>query len=126
MIVVIDDERTFTQPVDRYARTSDEGLGLLARFFTQWYMAPYGGSQPIEELWLDHDLGNGDDIRPVVDFLISLGDATDYDDGHGSMVSGFISNIYVHSQNPTVDWMIGTLSEYYPNVKRVPLPEMAV
>lgn len=57
-VVVIDDERTFsTVHVDRYIRTSNSALAYLAKFWVD-YELHY--ADPIEVLWLDHDLGEGD------------------------------------------------------------------
>lgn len=56
VVLVIDDLRSFTFPA-RYARTSGEGLAALAV------------SGPLDELWLDHDLGGDDTIMPVIDYL---------------------------------------------------------
>lgn len=48
-----------------YARTSSEGLVLLAHAWTN-YSLSYGEKI---NLYLDHDLGPNDDIMSVVDFL---------------------------------------------------------
>lgn len=55
-VLVIDDEKTFDFPSDwdvTYARTLDEGTTHV--IFGRW-----------EEIWLDHDLGGDDTIRPLV------------------------------------------------------------
>jgi hypothetical protein len=105
-IVVIDDERTFQGNVDIYLRSSDEALLWLAKVAVNQY---YNYGEPVQELWLDHDLGNGDDICIVVDFLMLL----DFQ----------IEKIWVHSQNPTVDWMVQVLRNKY-NVSRSGLPTL--
>lgn len=56
VVVVVDDNRLFPgDPV--YARTSAEALTLLADV------------DSVGQLWLDHDLGETDDIMAVVDYL---------------------------------------------------------
>lgn len=122
MIFVIDDERTFAcTPYEgdfKYARTSKEGLVILCNHWSD-YVLHY--APPIFELWLDHDLGENDTIRPVVDFLYIAGRM---DGGLTPSLKDIIHNIYVHSQNPTTDWIVDFLSPLYSNVKRVPLPRL--
>jgi hypothetical protein len=120
MIVVIDDERTFAENVDHYARTSIEGLGILAKVWSD-YVLHYGNKIT---LYLDHDLGAGDTIRPVVDFLYITGQMGVSTPGLCDL-STIIENIYIHSQNPTTDWIVDVLSPLYKNVRRIPLPELA-
>jgi len=106
-IVVIDDERTFAgNGSEVYLRNPSEALSFLSRKLIDQKMH-YG--EPIRQLWLDHDLGGNDDIRVVVDFLI--------------LVDLEIEQIYVHSQNPTTDWIVRVLQNKY-NVSRVPLPRL--
>lgn len=111
MRVVIDDERTFDNDAFAclmpilYLRTSRDGLAYLAETYVQQQMR-YAPS--ITELWLDHDLGGEGTIRDVVDFLC--------------LVDVAVENIYVHSQNPTVDWIVATLKSQGYNVKREALP----
>jgi hypothetical protein len=60
---VIDDEKTFPFPDDWdviYARTLKTGFAELAN------------ADALDELWLDHDLGGEDTIRPLV---LSLAEA---------------------------------------------------
>ncbi|MGI5149295.1 cyclic-phosphate processing receiver domain-containing protein [Plantactinospora sp. CA-294935] len=59
-IVLIDDLRSFVdgRPAE-VARTSSGGVDLLDRH----------RSHRLDELWLDHDLGNDDTIWPVVEVL---------------------------------------------------------
>lgn len=59
--VVIDDERTHVRG-GRHLRTSADALEYLKRFQNQT-------DATIDELYLDHDLGGDDSIRPVVDEL---------------------------------------------------------
>jgi len=104
-IVVIDDERTFAgNGSEIYFRNSSDGITFLAKKLIDQKMH-YG--EPIQELWLDHDLGEGDDICVVVDFLV--------------LVDLEIERIYVHSQNPTTDWIVKVLQSKY-NTSRIPLP----
>lgn len=110
MIVVIDDERTFSGHVDYYLRNSNDALGFLARNLLE-YLSSYG--EPIDELWLDHDLGGIDDIRIVVDFLLLV------------VKPMWIRHIYVHSQNPTTYWIVTSLKSTGYNVARSPLPELS-
>jgi len=106
--LVIDDERTFTNvglgfvadaPHNvndehvTYARTSHDGLGLLAKHFVD-YKIKYASAI---YLFLDHDLGGDDDIRPVVDFLTV------------AKVPG-IREIFIHSQNPASGDLVKVLS----------------
>lgn len=107
MIVVIDDERTFFGHVDHYFRTSDEALSGLVRMWMDWSFR-YGDSI---QLYLDHDLGENDDIMPVVEFLVSI-------------KTNFIERIFVHTQNPSAaDKMMMWLSPTYSDeVSRIPLP----
>lgn len=58
--VLIDDVRCFRdgRPA-RIARSSSEGLLLLEGL----------GSQPIDVLWLDHDLGGDDTIMPIIRWI---------------------------------------------------------
>lgn len=81
--VVIDDLRSFTDMAKtklfgktiKYIRTLSEAQTWLVNI-----------DEPVEALWLDHDLGNGEDIIPFVDQLVESG----LDVGH----------IYVHTSNP--------------------------
>lgn len=60
MIVLIDDLRSFGDGrVAEVARTSAAGVELLGRL----------RGRRIDELWLDHDLGDDDTIWPVVEVL---------------------------------------------------------
>jgi len=58
-ILVIDDRRMFDRATEPVARTSEEGLHLLERF----------RGKRVDELWLDHDLGGKDTIKPIVNML---------------------------------------------------------
>jgi hypothetical protein len=61
-VLVIDDVRVFDDlPDAAYARSSETGLAALV-----WHQLT---DVPLDELWLDHHLGPGDSIRPVVAWL---------------------------------------------------------
>lgn len=118
MIIVIDDERTFrvnqTLPGYNeivYARNSSEGIAVLANAWAD-YMIRFGN---MVDIYLDHDLGENDTIMPVVEFLMLMGE---------TRFAEFVSNVFIHSQNPTAaDTIIPVLSPFY-RVRRVPLPEL--
>ena len=115
-IIVIDDERTFAnyalnsnvkQP--EYYRTSDAGLLAVAKHTVE-YAVRYGEKA---ELWLDHDLGNGDDIRIVVDFLIVNPTPS-------------ISRILIHSQNPVSADLVDVLTHSGYVCDKVGLPKLMI
>lgn len=90
-VLVIDDLRCF--PFDaKYARNAVDGLALLA-------------SRAWDEVWLDHDLGDGVDIGPVVDLLCERavwGDPMP------------VGRIVVHSANPPAsEQMVRVLARHY-------------
>ncbi|MFI5843708.1 cyclic-phosphate processing receiver domain-containing protein [Catenuloplanes sp. NPDC051500] len=59
-IVLVDDLRSFVDGrLAEVARTSSAGVELLDRY----------RGQRLDELWLDHDLGDDDTIWPVVEVL---------------------------------------------------------
>jgi hypothetical protein len=63
LTVLIDDVRDFRDERPALiARSSHEALGLLERL----------GRNRIDHLWLDHDLGGEDTIRPVIDLMLHL------------------------------------------------------
>lgn len=60
VILLVDDLRSFADGrVGEVARTSSSGVDLLDRY----------REHRIDELWLDHDLGDDDTIWPVVEVL---------------------------------------------------------
>lgn len=127
MIIVIDDERTFAwygagRGDIRYARNSAEGIVSIAKAWTN-YSLRYGDTVA---LYLDHDLGEGDTIMPVVDFLYVAGMKSGImNPSDISRPPDFIEEIYIHSQNPTAgDTIIPLLSPLYKKVQRIPLPEL--
>lgn len=97
MILVVDDEKSFPfEDVGKcaiYARSLAEGRRLLAE------------TGELEELWLDHDLGGDDTIRPLV---LELAEQA----FHGSPKP--IGLVVVCSLNPPgADWIASTLAPYY-------------
>jgi hypothetical protein len=59
-VVLIDDLRSFVDNRDaEVARTSAAGVALLHRY----------RDERVDELWLDHDLGEDDTIWPVIETL---------------------------------------------------------
>ena len=81
LTVLVDDTRDFKDGRPALtARTSEEALALLRGLV----------DTPIDDLWLDYDLGLGDTAQPVVDHLVELAAA-------GSPQS--IVTIRVHSSN---------------------------
>lgn len=93
-VVVIDDRRTFSNRESvTYAKNAREGLRVLAQ------------KARIDELWLDHDLGDGVDIRPILRLLCEAAES-------GRPLD--IGTIYVHTANVVRgDAMVDTLSRYY-------------
>ncbi|SCF29456.1 hypothetical protein GA0074695_5256 [Micromonospora viridifaciens] len=81
-IVLVDDLRSFVDGrVAQVARTSRAGIGALER---------HRGYR-LDELWLDHDLGEDDTIWPVVEVLERAAfEERPFD----------IGVVYVHSANP--------------------------
>ncbi|SDY48422.1 hypothetical protein SAMN05444365_102403 [Micromonospora pattaloongensis] len=82
-IVLVDDLRSFADGRSaEVARSSAAGVALLERH----------RDERLDELWLDHDLGDADTIWPVVEVLERAAfDGRPFD----------IGVIHVHSANPT-------------------------
>lgn len=108
-IVVIDDERTFKSNEDIiYLRNSKDAVHFLVDVWISGY-------KPVAQLYLDHDLGENDDVMIVVDFLDLI--------SQGSYPIP-ISSILVHSQNPSAaDKIVRTLANGC-DVARIALPEL--
>ncbi len=105
-ILVVDDLRRFDKNVVNvpitYARNSSDALVLLEK----------NKKKGFSQVWLDHDLGEDDDIRPVVQWLIENRPP--------------IGHVFVQSMNPVgVDFIIRSLSPYY-RVDRVNNPNLRV
>lgn len=108
-IVVIDDLRCFGAFDATYARTSAQGVALLA--------ACHAEGRPIDELWLDHDLGGTDDINPVIAWIA---ERCVWDDRPN------IGRIVAHTSNPVGAEMINrSLRRWYP-VTRVDASDYAL
>lgn len=118
-IIVIDDERTFSEAIDpvryehaEYAR--DEESGII-RLWNQLFISPF----VLDELWLDHDLGRGGTIRTIVEGLIYIG----YRE-KGSNIAPSINTIYLHTANAIGgDWMEGALKPYWNCVRIYNAPD---
>ncbi|WP_229829996.1 cyclic-phosphate processing receiver domain-containing protein [Actinoplanes ianthinogenes] len=81
-VVLIDDLRSFVDGrVAEVARTSADGVALLNRC----------RDRRLDELWLDHDLGEDDTIWPVVELL----ERAAFEDRPFD-----IGIIHIHSANP--------------------------
>ncbi len=125
MIVVIDDERIFTDPAFEdaiYLRTADEALRWIAKWYNRQWDTPLGAEEVIKEIWFDHDLGEGDNaLLTAALFARLLRDLTET-----GGLTNLVKGIYIHSQNPvgaariekTLDNLVG---EHY-LAYRVPLP----
>lgn len=89
----MDDQRRFVKPINApitYARSSSDAIALLEKNKKRGYA----------QVWLDHDLGEEDDIRPVVTWLVE------------NRVP--IGQVYVQSMNPVgVDHIIKSLEPFY-------------
>jgi hypothetical protein len=116
MIVVIDDERTFDSDEEIiYLRSADEALAWLAKWLVRDFNRLIGvPEEKISQLWLDHDLGDGDDIGIVVDFLLVI---------HPNFPR--IESIMVHSQNPVgASRVVEDAEMLCKNVIRTGLPKL--
>lgn len=96
-VLVIDDEREFKDKsfadMVAYARTSAEALKYLSSG-VKW-----------NQVWFDHDLGDNDDIRRVVEWL----EAKAF---HGEKLH--IGTCYVQSRNSVgVKWITDGLVKHY-------------
>ena len=81
LTVLIDDARAFRDHRPALlARSSQAALRLLGEL----------GSTRIDDLWLDHDLGGDDTIRPVVELMVQRATT-------GSPLN--VGQIHVHSAN---------------------------
>jgi len=81
LVVLVDDTRDFKDGRPTLtARASAEAVALLQRL----------AQTPIDELWLDYDLGFGDTAQPVVDHLAAAA-------AYGSAQQ--VGQVIVHSSN---------------------------
>lgn len=99
LIVVIDDERTFTDESFNnaiYLRTESEAILWIAKWYSHNMDVPYGGEKVIEEIWFDHDLGENQGtglavakfFRRMCQSLVSC------------PMPLPVEKVFVHSQNP--------------------------
>lgn len=118
-IVIIDDERTFeTSPDDNvtYLRTEQEALAYFAKWWTQFLSGGYDCQ--IDELWFDHDLGDGGEALSVAKFLWALS-------GTLEGLNMPIEAIFVHSQNPVgAERILDYCEAITLRARRVPLPTL--
>lgn len=81
LTVLVEDVRGFRDERPALvARSSQEALTLLEGL----------GRKRIEHLWLDHDLGGDDTIRPVVDLMVQLA-------REGSPLN--VGQVHIHTAN---------------------------
>jgi len=114
VIFIVDDDIQ-TRFLDKgvgclYATNSKDALNTLQKLVETDTISHH---EPLDEMWLDHDLGLADDIMVVVDWLAEIA----FDDNPYP-----VSKIYIHSMNPagSKTAFLG-LNRYY-HVLRVPLP----
>jgi hypothetical protein len=104
LVLVIDDERRFDPNLCAKSRVDAEHFTSSMDGFKRILQA-IQDDEIIDELWLDHDLGDGDTTRDLV--LMMCEDC----------VMGKpwpIRNIYIHSANPVgQEWLWGMLVIYY-------------
>lgn len=102
-VLVIDDLKSFDFPYDWniiYARTLEDGLKILHGIM---YLPSIESPEELE-LWLDHDLGGDDTIRPLCLMLAEMA-------YYGSTYP--FSRIVICSKNPVGrDWIKSTLRDY--------------
>lgn len=110
-VIIVDDERAFMfMPAGTlYLRSEDEALLFLAKLWIDQY---YNGIEGIDELWLDHDLGEGGDTHSIARFLNLCAQA------NKPLV---VESIKIHSMNPVGSQNLVDLLWSYP-CKAVPLP----
>lgn len=108
--VLIDDVRNLP-PVEVsedlvYRNAQSAMLSLVSIWCDQQkYSTVIAANAKIDELYLDHDLGPGEDVRPIVYWLEVLGTINK---------RLMVDRIYVVSANPiAVDWIKDHLSRYY-------------
>lgn len=100
-IIVVDDEREFTLASGRQdAAHYDNSKDAIAALWKLNY-----GPEMVDELWLDHDLGFGDNIRSIVQGMSFLG------------TIGYplpILKVFIHTANPSgQQWMLEMLQDHY-------------
>lgn len=111
-VLLIDDLRDFRDGRETLiARTSAQALAILAE------------RPELDELWLDHDLGQledgrVDDVMKVVDFL----------NGEAAFGEAYpVQVIYVHTSNPVgAQQMMAGLQRYGYRARRVNAPDVFI
>jgi hypothetical protein len=89
-VLVIDDARTFRFDC-AYARTVAQALSLLE---DEW-----------DEVWFDHDLGQGETVRPAVLWI---------EQQIANGVRPEIAQVVIHSSNPSgAEWIYQALRQHY-------------
>jgi len=90
-VLVIDDVRKFRFDC-AYARTVAQALSLL--------------EDPWDQVWFDHDLGEGETVRPAVLWI---------EEQIANGVRPEIAQVVIHSSNPSgVQWIYQALRHHYP------------
>ena len=106
--VIVDDTRTFkiVSNPSVYFRTSKDALLFLE----------HNKHEHLDNLYLDHDLGEGGDIKEVVLWLAEA----EYNDSPFD-----VDVIFVHSMNPVgAEHTLKTLQRHNYNAVRIPLPDL--
>ncbi|MFC4034468.1 cyclic-phosphate processing receiver domain-containing protein [Streptomyces polygonati] len=99
VVLGIDDLRELPRAT-RIARTSREGIRLLEEY----------GNRFIDELWLDHDLGDDDTIMPVVALM---------EEAAFNGQPFHIGTVFVHSANPIgAETVVRSLTHWNYRVQR--------
>lgn len=128
MIVVIDDERTFQADKEViYLRDQDAAILFFAKLWNDNLSAPLGAQQVIDEVWFDHDLGEGGGNGLAVAELFANLSSSYFDMTDGKILA---RSVLVHSQNPVGADSIyrllkSRLTHLGTDVLRVPLPPLA-
>lgn len=103
MKIWLDDERPKPDIHWFHARNSYEAIRALSIYY-HFRNAVYP-TLGLEAISLDHDLGEGDDSRKVVLWMINH----DF----------WPQNVYVHTMNPIGrEWLVGMINKYGPGVSQ--------
>ena len=106
-VVVLDDERRFNP--DRDSTLNVEIDYFVSSASCLDFLSRRGLSTPLDELWLDHDLGGDDTSRPLVMEM-----ASDAFWQHPWSVN----TVYIHTANPVgAKWIESTLAPFYSVVR---------
>lgn len=109
--ILVDDLRSFADGRDAtVCRTPGAALDVLEGY--RGTITCFGDDVEIDELWLDHDMGPGVTIEPVMDWLVKQQFASD-------LRTDWIKKIWVHTSNPPAgDRMVAALKDAGYNVER--------